>query len=97
MNDKPKVLIKVERQTGKSYGERCRGKSTMRNSTIRDCSKDVSTVCWQCGKESPVNYFGICETCWMKHIVLRENKIKKREMREDNEYFERMSREGVDD
>ena len=34
----------------------------------------MKTLCWQCGKQAPVNESGICEDCWVKYAHLRENK-----------------------
>ncbi|MCK4647990.1 hypothetical protein KAT51_00560 [bacterium] len=39
---------------------------------IREVCK---TLCWQCGKQAPVNASGVCEKCWEKYAYLREPKV----------------------
>ena len=39
---------------------------------IQEDKMGRGTVCWQCGKQKPVNVSGVCEDCWIKYAYLRE-------------------------
>jgi hypothetical protein len=63
MNGKPDVLKLVEKQTGKSYGER-------RKIILPPIFENVA-ICMGCGKEKHVNASGFCEDCWVQFSHLR--------------------------
>jgi len=76
MNEKPKVLVDVERQTHKSYGERRGGKN--RVEVLPPIFENIG-ICMACGKERHVNTCGFCEECWITYSHLRKPEPQREE------------------